>query len=94
MKWFNRFLYKIEKSFPDPWVIDGHVQARPTTQLGFIIGVLITLIIIGLTGCVTQDTVVIDGCEYISTTSNTGNGLVESLTHKGNCNNPIHEHNK
>ena len=37
---------------------------------------------------------VIDGCEYIETTTATGNGPIVTLTHKGNCNNPIHAHVK
>jgi hypothetical protein len=32
---------------------------------------------------------IIDGCEYIVTRNGQGNGL----THKGNCNNPIHKCN-
>jgi hypothetical protein len=49
------------------------------------------LIALFLIGCTSTKTKTIDGCEYIETTSNTGNGLVKSLTHKGNCQNPIHK---
>lgn len=34
----------------------------------------------------------IDGCEYINSQSWNGHGYTESLTHKGNCKNPIHLH--
>ena len=34
---------------------------------------------------------VIDGCQYIVTSSYNGNGVfIEDKCHKGNCNNPIH----
>ncbi len=38
-----------------------------------------------------RNTIVEDGCEYIETTSFTGQGAVVSLAHKGNCKNPIHK---
>lgn len=49
------------------------------------------LLMLFIASCVTQDEDTIDGCEYIKTTSNTGKGPVVSLTHKGNCSNPIHQ---
>jgi hypothetical protein len=38
--------------------------------------------------------VVIDGCEYIECDYGLLDQRVYSLTHKGNCSNPIHSHNK
>lgn len=39
--------------------------------------------------------VVIEGCEYIEVARNLDfNNAAYSLTHKGNCKNPIHQHNK
>lgn len=37
--------------------------------------------------------VVISGCEYIEVDAGFGYGAVYSLTHKGNCINPIHPRN-
>lgn len=37
--------------------------------------------------------VVIDQCEYIQVNDGLGNTRVYSLTHKGNCSNPIHKYN-
>lgn len=52
MKWFNDFLQKSEDFLqkvddlaPNPWYIDGAKQARPVTQLGMFIGLIIVLII-------------------------------------------------
>ena len=45
MKWFNDFLQKIDSFAPDPWYVDGVKQSRPTSQLGFFIGVILGLII-------------------------------------------------
>ena len=43
-------------------------------------------------GCQNQEEKVIDGCQYIELSSYNGNGgWIKSLTHKGNCNNPIHK---
>lgn len=42
--------------------------------------------------CTFTNIKVIDGCEYIETTTATGNGPIITLTHKGNCKNPIHAH--
>ncbi len=44
MKLFTKFLKKVDSIAPDPWYIDGVKQARPASQLGFIIGVLIGFI--------------------------------------------------
>jgi len=41
--------------------------------------------------CSDERIVTIDGCEYIQTTSYTGQGPVTSNTHKGNCKNLIHK---
>ncbi len=65
---------------------------------------MIIAITIGMMGCV-QDSnedgvfkntnlhnpkiVIIDGCEYIQFRTHNFN----AITHKGNCNNPIHKHN-
>jgi hypothetical protein len=45
MEAFTKFLQKLDRIAPDPWYVDGVKQARPTTQLGFIIGVVIGIII-------------------------------------------------
>ena len=45
MKKFNQFLVKIDQSFPDPWIVDGVVQARPVKQIVFILGVIIGTVI-------------------------------------------------
>ena len=55
---------------------------------------LYLLLVIILFGCTLTEVKVIDGCQYIKTTSQTGNGPVVSLTHKGDCNNPIHKENR
>jgi len=36
------------------------------------------------------DVVVIDSCEYLEIKNYNSNGYHYSVTHKGNCNNPIH----
>ena len=52
------------------------------------------LIMICLISCENeQEEIIIDGCQYIKTTSFVDGGYVESLVHKGNCNNPIHIYN-
>ena len=43
-----------------------------------------------LAACTDQNMITVDGCDYIETVSYTGQGPVKSLTHKGNCKNPIH----
>jgi hypothetical protein len=48
------------------------------------------LLILMLASCSTRRIEIIDGCEYIVTTTSTGDGISESLAHKGNCKNPIH----
>ena len=52
---------------------------------------ILGLFILILSSCSTRHIEIIDGCEYIVTTASTGNGISESLTHKGNCRNPIHQ---
>jgi hypothetical protein len=42
-----------------------------------------------IAGHASLDEVTIEGCQYLL--GNWGNATV--LTHKGNCNNPIHQHN-
>ncbi len=41
----SNILIKIDEIAPNPWIIDGHVQVRPVTQLGFLIGIIVGLII-------------------------------------------------
>jgi hypothetical protein len=58
------------------------------------------LCLIGLIGCERRaphryqesdfQVIVIDGCQYLGLTSNNSYGNMVSVTHKGNCNNPIH----
>ena len=45
MKAFTKFLKKVDSIAPDPWYVDGAKQARPTTQLGFMIGVVVGIIL-------------------------------------------------
>lgn len=45
MKALTKFLQKVDSIAPDPWYVDGVKQARPTTQLGLIIGVAVGLIL-------------------------------------------------
>ena len=45
METFKKFLEKVDSIAPNPWYVDGVEQARPTTQLAFIIGVIIGLIL-------------------------------------------------
>jgi hypothetical protein len=52
--------------------------------------ILVFVLIISLGSCVNREIVEIDGCEYIETGSFARGGYVSNLTHKGNCNNPIH----
>ena len=35
--------------------------------------------------------ITIEGCQYIYVDENPGNFRLYSITHKGNCNNPIHQ---
>lgn len=46
MNKFKRLLKKIDEFAPDPWIVEGRVQARPLTQLLTMIGILIGLLII------------------------------------------------
>lgn len=53
--------------------------------------IIIIILAIGLASCTSRSTETIDGCEYIVSTSIGGDGSsFESLAHKGNCKNPIH----
>lgn len=54
------------------------------------IKILILLTFMISISCSTRHIEIIDGCEYIVTINNTGNGISQSLTHKGNCKNPMH----
>ena len=45
MKAFANFLQKVDSIAPDPWYVDGVKQARPTTQLGFLMGVVVGIIL-------------------------------------------------
>lgn len=45
MKAFTRFLQKVNSIAPDPWYVDGVKQARPTSQLGLLIGVVVGLML-------------------------------------------------
>lgn len=51
---------------------------------------VVIILAVFLTACTTQEIVTIDGCQYIQTDSYVKGYTVENLTHKGNCNNPIH----
>jgi len=57
---------------------------------------IILILSIFLYACTQQEVVVIDGCQYIKTTTFDGQSFAphESLTHKGNCFNPIHSYNQ
>jgi hypothetical protein len=45
MKAFTKFLQKVDSIAPDPCYVDGVEQARSTTQLGFLIGVVVGIIL-------------------------------------------------
>ena len=45
MKNILTFLQKVDTLAPNPWIVDGVKQSRPTTQLGLLIGVMIGIII-------------------------------------------------
>ena len=45
MKPFTKFLKKVDNIAPDPWYVDGVKQARPTSQLGLLIGIVVGLIL-------------------------------------------------
>jgi len=45
MKAFIKFLQKVDSIAPYHWYVDGVEQARPTTQLGFLIGVIVGIIL-------------------------------------------------
>ena len=44
MKRFESFLKEIDNNFPKPWIVNGVNQGRPVSQIGFIVGVIITTI--------------------------------------------------
>lgn len=46
MKRITKFLQQVDNLAPNPWYVEGVKQARPTTQLGFILGVIVGFIII------------------------------------------------
>lgn len=46
MNWFDRLLKKIDSFADDPWIVDEVVQIRPAQQLSFLLGVVITLIVL------------------------------------------------
>ncbi len=52
---------------------------------------LILALSILFVSCQERSIEVIDGCQYIKTTSIGDGTIVETLEHKGNCNNPIHQ---
>lgn len=52
---------------------------------------IIILFSLLLLGCEDRREIVIEGCQYIESTTYTGQSYNKSLTHKGNCNNPIHK---
>jgi tetrahydromethanopterin S-methyltransferase subunit G len=45
MKAFTRFLQKVDSIAPNPWYVDGMKQARPISQLGLLIGIVVGLIL-------------------------------------------------
>ena len=45
MNKLTKLIIKLDQSAPDPWIVDGVKQSRPTTQVGIIIGVIGTLIV-------------------------------------------------
>ena len=46
IKIYESIYEKVDSIAPNPWYVDGVKQARPTTQLGFMIGV-----VVGITLC-------------------------------------------
>ena len=57
------------------------------------LSVIVLIFIIFFSSCSQNSIKTIDGCQYIETTSFTGEGPVSSLTHSGTCNNKIHYRN-
>lgn len=45
METLKKFLQKIDSIAPDPWYINGVKQSKPSTQLVFLIGVTVGLIL-------------------------------------------------
>ena len=39
MKRFMNWIIEFDRSFPDPWIVDGVEQVRPANQIGFLMGV-------------------------------------------------------
>lgn len=69
--------------------------------------IILSLIVVSLCGCQkinenmisavrdSKSVITIDNCQYIEVYNNpAGNNAMYSLTHKGNCINPIHTYNK
>ena len=55
---------------------------------------ILALLIFSIASCTERKIEIIDGCQYIKTTTVNGNGISsETLCHKGDCNNPIHLRN-
>lgn len=54
--------------------------------------IAIILTVITMTACTQREVVVIDGCQYIKTTV-VSEGVTETLEHKGNCTNLVHQWN-
>ena len=52
--------------------------------------IILIIFTLSIVSCVDNKIVVKDNCQYIETTSYTGQGPIVSLTHSGSCNNPIH----
>lgn len=74
---------------------------KPTETFWLGLGIAMVLLIIA--ACSREDipanlednprfrTITIEGCEYIEFDAGVGHSRVYSLTHKGNCKNPIHK---
>ena len=45
MKNLKNFLQKVDNITPNPWYVNGVEQVRPTTQLGFLFGLVVGIII-------------------------------------------------
>lgn len=44
----NKWLVKFDSFFPNPWYVEGVKQGRPVTQLGFLLGVGLTILFLWL----------------------------------------------
>ena len=67
------------------------MKSKNLRDLSILIILLISVIF--FSSCSQNSIKTIDGCQYIETTSFTGEGPVSSLTHSGTCNNKIHYRN-